>query len=77
MYPKKSACFHVIKDVKVWEDGVSRKFKCRVFKIPIIMSVGELIENLMGKEGDGCKDWAVTEVTEKGDGVFLKVGDCC
>ncbi|GAB7346683.1 hypothetical protein MBLNU459_g1805t1 [Dothideomycetes sp. NU459] len=72
LYPKKSTCIHVIRHVKVWEHGSSRKFLCRVFRVPVLMSVGELIENLMGKEGDACTGWAVTEVTEMGDGVFAK-----
>lgn len=37
------------------------------------MTVAELIEQLTGREGDKCKGWALTEVTEKGDGCFDKV----
>lgn len=39
------------------------------------MSVSELIEQLVGKEGDAAKGWALTEVMEQGCGVFEKVSN--
>lgn len=33
------------------------------------------MEQLIGREGDKCKGWALTEVQEKGDGEFEK-GSC-
>jgi hypothetical protein len=71
IYPKKSTCIHVICKVKVWESA-DKNFKCKTFHVGTTMTISELIEHMMGKEGDACKGWALTEVTEKGDGTFDK-----
>lgn len=96
IYPKHHICVHVIRDVRVWEDGYCADFECKVFNVGTSKSVGELIEDLLeegdddddeeeddnggddeeedGVEGGVSEKWAVTEVFERGDGRFQKVG---
>ncbi|CAD0043109.1 unnamed protein product [Aureobasidium pullulans] len=45
------------------------------FQVPTPITVNELVEQLLGREGDKCNGWALTEVQEKGDGEFEK-GSC-
>ena len=48
-----------------------RRFK--MFKTPTSFTPRLIIEKVLRKEGDDCKGWAVTEVHERGDGVWAKV----
>ncbi|KAG9557521.1 hypothetical protein KCU71_g10800, partial [Aureobasidium melanogenum] len=72
IYPKHHTCLHVILRTKVWESLVPANLVAKTFYVPCVMTITELIEQLMGTEGDKCKGWALTEVQEKGDGVFVK-----
>ncbi|KAG9576707.1 hypothetical protein KCU77_g14775, partial [Aureobasidium melanogenum] len=72
IYPKHHTCLHVILRTKVWESPVPANLVVKTFYVPCVMTITELIEQLMGTEGDKCKGWALTEVQEKGDGVFVK-----
>lgn len=72
IYPKRHTCLHVILRTKVWESPVPANLVAKTFYVPCVMTITELIEQLMGTEGDKCKGWALTEVQEKGDGVFVK-----
>ncbi|KAH0369921.1 hypothetical protein KCU65_g2985, partial [Aureobasidium melanogenum] len=75
IYPKHHTCLHIILRTKVWEcNPVPSNLVAKTFYVPCVMSITELIEQLMGAEGDKCKGWALTEVLEKGDGVFVKGG---
>lgn len=57
----------------MWEsDVVAANLVAKTFCVPCVMSITELIEQLMGTEGEKCNGWALTEVQEKGDGVFVK-----
>ena len=57
----------------MWEsDVVAANLVAKTFYVPCMMSITELIEQLMGTEGEKCNGWALTEVQEKGDGVFVK-----
>ncbi|KAH0276572.1 hypothetical protein KCU91_g3795, partial [Aureobasidium melanogenum] len=72
IYPKHHTCLHVILRTRVWESPVPANLIAKTFYVPCVMTITELIEQLMGTEGDKCKGWALTEVQEKGDGVFVK-----
>ncbi|KAH0011070.1 hypothetical protein KCU78_g10149, partial [Aureobasidium melanogenum] len=72
IYPKHHTCLHVILRTKVWETPVPANLVAKTFYVPCVMTIIELIEQLIGTEGDKCKGWALTEVQEKGDGVFVK-----
>ncbi|KAH0345352.1 hypothetical protein KCU83_g7865, partial [Aureobasidium melanogenum] len=72
IYPKQHTCLHVILRTRVWESPVPANLVAKTFYVPCVMTITELIEQLMGTEGDKCKGWALTEVQEKGDGVFVK-----
>ncbi|KEQ67714.1 uncharacterized protein M437DRAFT_62094 [Aureobasidium melanogenum CBS 110374] len=75
IYPKHHTCLHIILRTKVWETSpVPSNLVAKTFYVPCVMSIAELIEQLMGVEGDKCKGWALTEVQEKGDGAFVKGG---
>ena len=69
---KHNTLLHVIRDVKVWENG-SSGWDFKINKASISLTVNEVIELVLGKEGDDCKGFCVTEVTEIGDGEFSKV----
>lgn len=58
----------------MWEcaAAVPANLVAKTFYVPCAMTITELIEQLMGTEGDKCKGWALTEVQEKGDGVFVQ-----
>ncbi|KAI5210082.1 hypothetical protein E4T39_00648 [Aureobasidium subglaciale] len=71
IYPKQNTCIHVILRCKVWEQ-CEKDFVCKTFQVPCVLSINELIEQLIGREGEVCKGWALTEVMEKGDGCFEK-----
>ncbi|THZ21622.1 hypothetical protein D6C89_06520 [Aureobasidium pullulans] len=75
IYPKHSTCLHVIPKQKVWEAPCTKNFTCKTFQVPTPITVNELVEQLLGREGDKCNGWALTEVQEKGDGEFEK-GSC-
>lgn len=44
-----------------------------MFKTPTSFTPKLVIEKVLQKTGDECKGWAMTEVHEKGDGVWSKV----
>ncbi|KAI5244866.1 hypothetical protein E4T43_03492 [Aureobasidium subglaciale] len=71
IYPKHNTCIHVILRCKVWE-SCDKDFTCKTFLVPTILSINELLEQLIGREGEVCNGWVLTEVMEKGDGGFEK-----
>ena len=73
LLPKRTTYIHVIRQVKVWQPRKTSNFTFVVYKVATSLSVGELIELLLDKEGNGCKGWRVTEVVELGDGEWSKV----
>lgn len=44
------------------------------FFVPCSTTGSELIEQLLGKEGQECNGWALTEVQEQGNGKWVKGG---
>jgi hypothetical protein len=42
--------------------------------VPCSSTPNDLIEQWLGKEGDKCKGWVLTEVQEQGDGGWTKGG---
>ena len=44
-----------------------------MFKCSVNFTVKMVIENVIHKEGDDCKGWAVTEAVERGAGEWNKV----
>ena len=44
-----------------------------MFKTSVNFTVKMIIENVTKKEGDECKEWAVTEAVERGGGVWDQV----
>ena len=52
----------------------ARRFK--IFKTPTSFTPKLIIEKVLQKSSDDCKGWAVTEVYERGDGVWAKVSRC-
>ena len=46
-----------------------------MFKTSVNFSVKMIIENVIKKEGDECKEWAITEAVERGAGVWDKVSE--
>lgn len=50
---------------------LDRQFK--VFKVSTNFTVRMIVENTLKKSEDVCVDWAVTEVTERGNGRWIKV----
>lgn len=46
-----------------------------MFKVSVNFTVKMIIENISHKGGDDLKEWAVTEVCERGGGIWLKVGE--
>lgn len=76
LYPKHHATVHFIKEKKVWEKA-DTNFQVKIWTVPTVVSVRDIIEKLLGKEGEDCKGWALTEVNELGDGEFSKVCYIC
>ncbi|KAF1356647.1 hypothetical protein BDV97DRAFT_12862 [Delphinella strobiligena] len=72
IFPKHHTSLHVIKDIRVWEADHDANFRYKSFNVGTTKSVGELIEDLVGAEGEEVRGWAVTEVLEKGDGGFVR-----
>lgn len=72
MYAKHHTCLHVLR-AKVWEVSctAAKSLVAKTFFVPCNTTAEELIEQLLGKQGEG---WALTEVVEKGDGEWMKGG---
>ncbi|KAI4747127.1 hypothetical protein E4T50_02628 [Aureobasidium sp. EXF-12298] len=75
MHPKHHTCLHVLR-CKIWEtpSATTTKLVAKTFFVPCSTTVTELIEQLLGKEGEKCDGWALTGVQEQGDGKWIKGG---
>ena len=54
----------------------SRFSKFKMFKVSVNFTVKMVIQQTINKTGEDCKDWAVTEAVERGDGQWDKVSQC-
>ncbi|KAM0718047.1 hypothetical protein Q7P37_006379 [Cladosporium fusiforme] len=74
MFPAEHTKLHIFnKSSRVWEDkykGKTMDFK--IFTVSTNFTPGMVIENVISKKGDDAKGWAVTEVVERGDGMWSK-----
>lgn len=73
LYPKRHTYLHVIRNIKVWAGNCGAGWTFKMARVGTCVPVFELIEIMLGKEGDACKGWKVTEVIEAGDGKWSKV----
>lgn len=72
LLPKKMCYVHVIKDTLVWKLDKATDFKFEVNKVPLSLTVADVVDVVSGKEGDEVKGWCLTEVVELGDGKWSK-----
>ena len=71
-YTKESLCVSPA-SIQLWPSLTSRRRKFKKFKVSVNFTVKMVIENVIQKDGEGCKSWAITEAIEDGDGTWRKV----
>lgn len=72
LLPKKMCYIHTVKDTLLWKVDKAIDFKFDINRVPLSLTVGDVIEAVSGKEGDEIKAWCLTEVIEVGDGKWSK-----
>ena len=72
LLPKKMCYIHTVKDTLLWKLDKATDFKFDVNRVPLSLTVGDVIEAVSGKEGDEIKTWCLTEVVEIGDGKWSR-----
>jgi len=72
LLPKKMCYIHVIKDTLVWKLDEATDFKFEVNRVPLSLTVADVIDVVSAKEGDEVKGWCMTEVVEVGGGKWSK-----